>query len=314
MAASGPLLSIPLSILVTKEPTSQDYKTAAWLIRDKTISTVTSVRSFVDLRKIAKPSQAAMPFIGFGGFVPPKLTAATSGIPKGCNDDYKQLASLGALPGTVSELHSVGGIVGGPSADIRVGTAFTKAAVTSADLSKYRVVYFATHALLPTDLECRPEPALLASLPAGSNDISQMFIDNKDVMELNLDADLVVLSACNTDGPDGRSAGESLSGLARSFFYAGARDLIVTHWEAEDEATAFLMKQTFANLTAGSTTPADALRTAQLEMIDDAGGKLHDYWSHPIFWAPFAVIGDGGRPWQSGTARTASVPASVTAQ
>lgn len=313
VAASGPLLSIPPDILLTKAPTSDDYRTAAWFVRAKTISTVTSVRSFVDLRKVAKPSQAPKPFIGFGGFIPPHLTPATSGIPAGCGAEYKELASLGALPGTVTELHGVGDIVGGAQADIEVGHAFTKEAVMKADLSDFRVVYFATHALLPTDLQCRPEPALLASLPVGSNDISQMFIDNKDVMNLDLDADLVVLSACNTDGPDGRSAGESLSGLARSFFYAGARGLIVTHWEAEDEATAYLMKQTFADLVAGEETPAEALRQAKLSMIDGAGEKIHSYWSHPIFWGPFASIGDGGRPWHGNT-RTAAAESGSTMQ
>ena len=118
---------------------------------------------------------------------------------------------------------------------------------------------------------------------------------------LDLDADLVVLSACNSGGPGGTTAGESLSGLARAFFYAGARSLEVTHWSVNDQVAAFLVADTLRRLHENVNLGiAGALRDAQLAMLADAGKGLPAEIAHPFFWAPFAVIGEGGeRPLPS---------------
>jgi CHAT domain-containing protein len=114
------------------------------------------------------------------------------------------------------------------------------------------------------------------------------------VAGLDLDADLVILSACNSGGPGGSTAGESLSGLARSFFYAGARALLVTHWAVDDRMAAFLVAKTLQERTRDLGIAA-SLRAAQLSVLDDAGRGLPIEVAHPFFWAPFAVIGEGGR-------------------
>jgi CHAT domain-containing protein len=115
------------------------------------------------------------------------------------------------------------------------------------------------------------------------------------VVGLDLDADLVVLSACNSGGPGGTTAGESLSGLARAFFYAGARSLEVTHWSVNDQVAAFLVADTLRRMRESrSLGVAGALRDAQLAMLADAGKGLPADIAHPFFWAPFAVIGEGG--------------------
>jgi CHAT domain-containing protein len=114
------------------------------------------------------------------------------------------------------------------------------------------------------------------------------------VANLNLDADLVILSACNSGGPGGTVAGESLSGLARAFFYAGARALMVTHWAVNDQAAAYLVADTFQRLHDHPDVGiAEALRAAELGMLDGAGHDLNAEVAHPFFWAPFAVIGEG---------------------
>ena len=139
-----------------------------------------------------------------------------------------------------------------------------------ARLKDYRILQFSTHALLPAELRCQSEPAIVTSAPPDATDASGALLTASQVVGLDLDADLVILSACNSGGPGGTTAGESLSGLARAFFYAGARSLVVTHWAVNDQVAAFLVADTLRRMqrrTRTSASPA-RLRDAQL---GDAG-------------------------------------------
>jgi CHAT domain-containing protein len=158
------------------------------------------------------------------------------------------------------------------------------------------VLYFATHGLLPTDLECQPQPSLVTSQPqtlAGKND---GFLDMEEILQLRLDADLVVLSACNTGGPD-KKGGENLSGLARAFFFSGARSLLVSHWLAADEATAELMVDLFSDMHQSGTGLAKALKNVQSGFVKRLDATQENY-THPFFWANFTVVGDGNKGLQ----------------
>ena len=105
-----------------------------------------------------------------------------------------------------------------------------------------------------------------------------------EIKKLNFDSELIILSACNTAAPDGTSSAEGLSGIASSFFYAGARSLLVSHWYVEDESTVNLMTGMFDNLSSTKNITS-ALRETKLKMIQDKKTE------HPIFWAPFVLIG-----------------------
>jgi CHAT domain-containing protein len=112
---------------------------------------------------------------------------------------------------------------------------------------------------------------------------------------MNLDADAVILSACNTGGPAGGAAGQSLSGLARAFFYAGARGLVITHWSVNDQTAAYLVADTLLRLRQGHDGGiAGSLRAAELALLDGAGKDFPAAVAHPFYWAPFALIGEGG--------------------
>lgn len=306
---SGPLMSLPFGLLVTENPPpihGFDYRQVQWLTKRTAISLLPSVQSFVGLRDIAKASQAPKAFSGFADFVPfseATVENADFSLTEECRNNpeklaayRKQLLSLGSLPITKTEVNEISKTFSADSINLVLGHSFTDHTVKNTPLSDYRILYFATHGLLPAELACQPEPSLVTSLPEPASGKDDGLLDIEEVMGLKLDTDLVVLSACNTGGPGFESGGESLSGLARAFFFAGARALIVSHWLVEDQSTASLMVRTFREMQQNSGTGwASALRSAQLKLIDDANDPDLLIRSHPFLWAAFTVVGDGAK-------------------
>ncbi|MGA3398464.1 MAG: CHAT domain-containing protein [Acetobacteraceae bacterium] len=295
LAPSGALLSLPFAVLLTGPGDSVRLAEAPWLIRDFTIAHVPSAANFVALRRIAATSRATQPWFGFGDFRPVTLTQAEHSFPPGtCADSARLFAGLPPLPFARRELGAAQALLGAAPTDEMLGAAFTVPAVEGANLKNYRVLHFAAHALLPTDLRCESEPAIVTSDPQGAVDASGALLTSSDVLGLDLDADAVILSACNSGGPGGADGGDSLSGLARAFFFAGARALLVTHWSISDQSSAFLVADTLRRFAAGRDGGlAGALRAAQLGMLDGAGKTLPANLAHPFYWAPFALIGEG---------------------
>jgi len=182
---------------------------------------------------------------------------------------------------------------------IILGKEATEPRVRSQQLDQYRVVYFATHGLLPGELRCQSQPALALSPPAGiaPNRAADGLLEASEIAGLKLDADLVVLSACNTGGGGGEKlGGESLSGLARAFFQAGTRSLLVSHWQVDTVATTRLMTRVFEHVAAQKSQHiARALQRSQIDMI--AGKDT----AHPFFWGAFTLVGEGRLDGQSPT-------------
>ncbi len=310
---SGPLVSLPLGVLVVEPQEavlSDDYSQVAWLARRHAITLSPSVQSFINLRTTVQPSRAPKKMIGFGDFVPKRdadVILERRGLPEACRQEIVAVANMPPLPNTATELKSVAASLGLAESKLVLGADFSEKAVKEVDLADYRVIYFATHALLPFDFRCWPEPMLVTSSSPGSDTKDDGLLVSSEILELNLDADLVVLSACNTGGPGGETSGESLSGLARAFFYAGARSLMVTHWQIPDAPTVALMTKVFDGLSDGSLTVAEAMRRGQIAMIEERR------FSHPLNWAAFSVIGDGGqRPGAPLRAASASVSSTTS--
>lgn len=291
---SGPLLSLPFGLLLTGPADTANLSSAPWLIRQVTIAHVPSAANFVALRK-AGSSQAAHPWYGFGGFHPVTLRQAEATFPGAtCSDSAKLFASLPPLPFAQRELDAARALLGASPSDELLNTAFTADAVRRVALQDYRILHFATHALLPAELRCQNQPAIVTSAPPAAPNASGALLTASDVTGLHLDADTVILSACNSGGPGNSTSGESLSGLARAFFFAGARSMLVTHWSINDQTSAFLVADTLQRLVSGHDGGlAGALQEAQLGIIDRAGKDLPANLSHPFFWAPFALIGEG---------------------
>jgi CHAT domain-containing protein len=153
----------------------------------------------------------------------------------------------------------------------------------SDELTQYRIVHFSTHGLLDSR---HPElSGLVLSLVDEAGRRQDGFLRLQDIYTLRLNADLVVLSACQTGlGKDVR--GEGLIGLVRGFMYAGAPRVIASMWEVDDAATTELMKRFYKGVLQKKLTPAAALRAAQIEMLK----KSH--WQSPYYWGAFVLQGE----------------------
>jgi CHAT domain-containing protein len=296
-----PLLGLPFGMLLTSEAGPGGLATAPWLIRQYAVSHAPSVQALASLRQRATASTAPRPFIGFGDFLPPSRAQLARSFPaNGCGRDADLAAGLERLPNSAREVQLAASAMGRDSVT-RLGPAFTQDSVLAANLQDYRVVHFATHGLLPGDLSCLLEPAIMVSGPRGAADAQASFMTATTIMGLRMDADLVLLSACNTAGPGvaggSEQSAEALSGLARAFFFAGARGLLATHWSAEDRSATIIVARMLAFQAGsdpgaqGGVSSAQALQRAQLALLSAAGGEL----AHPYYWAPFALIGDGRR-------------------
>ncbi|MBL6456903.1 CHAT domain-containing protein [Belnapia sp. T6] len=304
----GPLLGIPFGLLLTGPADPNALGAAPWLIRRHAVVHVPSPQTLVTLRGAGPGSTAPLAYAGFGDFNPPNQAQLVRSFPVDrCAADARLASGLVRLPGTRIEVQEAQRLTGARPQDIRLGAEFTAAALRAADLGQRRIIHLATHALLPGELSCLQEPSIVVSPQAGAADANSAFVKASDLLGLKLNADLIILSACNTGGPGGAGGGEALSGLARAFFYAGARGLMVTHWAVDDAAAALTVADSLRRQQGGASS-ATSLRGAQLLLLDEAGKRLPDIFGHPFFWAPFALIGDGRR---AAPARTAALDASV---
>lgn len=316
-AAEGPLVSLPVGLFVTDAASIRpaaggdtDYVRTAWLGAKVSSSLVVSGASFLQSRAFA-PSQAEKPYLGFGDPALPReseraFTSVTrsflrrsAALERVCGETRSALLRIEALPETAAEVRQVGLSLGAPGAVV-TGEAFSDDAVRARDdLSDYQVLYFATHGLLPQPDACVPEPALVTSL--GGQD-SDALLDSSEILNLRIDADLVVLAACDTGGAGATAdrtgltgGGEALGGLTRAMIYAGSRALVVSHWSVESESAVRLMTGIFAS---GAPSLAEALKRSQGALQADPR------YAHPYFWAPFTLVGDGARPLPAMARRT----------
>ena len=262
MVMNGALTSLPPQVLVTRDPAGIDLKSTDWLIRRYAIAILPSVYSLKVLRGENAKVAAAKPLIGFGDpvFKRGGTRSARASLPieatpastvAGTADLEVLAKALPPLPETADELRAVAKSLGAGEADLKLGSAATVTAVKQTKLDQYRIVYFATHALVSGETEQAAkglaEPALVLSLPATATAFDDGLLTSSEVAQLKLNADWVVLSACNTAAAD-KPGAEALSGLARAFFYAGARALLVSHWPVESEPAVKLMTTMFATI------------------------------------------------------------------
>ena len=309
VAAGGVLGQIPFGVLQTADKDS-------WLIKQAAVTHVPSVAAWLSMRSLPHQS-ASQPLLAWGdplfnialatpvrtepvevrGIRKVVLARANTVVDLEKEDPRSALkyANISPLPETRDELVAIAKTLGAdPSRDVILGSAATRESVLAqnknGNLATRRVVAFATHGLMAGDLPNLTQPALaMAGTRDDATNVLAPLLTLEDVLTLKLNADWVVLSACNTAAADGK-AEEALSGLARGFFYAGSRSLLVTHWAVDSESAVTLTTETFKNYQSKPTeAKAESLRQAMLTVMNNPAT------AHPTYWAPYALVGDGSR-------------------
>lgn len=282
LVPSGPLIALPFAALPTG--TGRDPR---WLGLQKPIALLPSPADLRTLRARPPVADVRTPFAGFGA---PRLTAAAVAANPASRGSALRaaIADLPALPEAAAELRSLAAAVGAPATSVRTGTDATERAVKTADLAKARIVAFATHGLIAGEIDGVDEGALVLTPPGAPDAIDDGLLTASEAAQLHLDADWVLLSACSTAAGD-RVGGEALSGLAAAFGYAGARALLVSHWQVRDDAARRLTTLAVTNRALGR---GEAVRRA---MRDIATDRRHPEWHDPAIWAVMTLIGDPAR-------------------
>jgi CHAT domain-containing protein len=331
LVPSGSLATLPFQVLLTEKPASaagrQDLAKAPWLVKRFATTVLPSVSSLKALRQVAQRSKAPKPFIGFGN---PLLSgnatsafdadrAAQARLRQSCGAgpeprtsqsaqrgrrsvaalsggtaDIEQLKHLAPLPETAIELCLVANSFAPIKGDVYLGKEATEAAIKSLSesgrLEQYRMLHFATHGALSGQVRGSIEPGLVLTPPAAATQADDGYLSSSEISGLKLNADWVVLSACNTAGSEASNS-EAFSGLARAFFYAGTRALLVSHWPVNsDAAVAITTGATSAMTSDPEIGPAEALRRS-ISTLAAKGGEH----AHPSVWAPFVLVGNSSR-------------------
>ncbi len=311
----GAMLRLPVNLLVTDDASVQAYQQRVarpgadefdftgikWLGRSRGVSTAVSARAFRDARGTT-PSSATRQYLGLGRNAPVSNEVRVAAVRSVSGEGGLACAWPTAAwdrPISDVELREASAIVGADKSLLITGSAFSDTGVMArSDLADYRIVHFATHGLVTAPRpECPARPALLTSFGPDKSDGLLTF---SEIYGLKIDADLVILSACDTAGRASVAAtreagittggGNALDGLVRAFIGAGGRSVLASHWPAPDDfkATERLITGLF-KAQAGESV-GNALAQAQIGLMDDPAT------SHPYYWSGFAIVGDGDRP------------------
>jgi CHAT domain-containing protein len=304
----GPMLQLPPYLLPATQAGVDAYRARAaqanadpfdftgvdWLGRGREFSISVSPRSFLDMRATT-PSRARQAYLGLGE----NAVALTRPI-AAVADECDWPIAMWQAPISAAELRVAEARFGDAQSDLVTGAAFNDAALlrSNESLDQYRVLHFATHGLVTAPRpDCPPRPALVTSFaPDGSDGL----LSFREIFDLKLDADVVILSACDTAGSAtaavSREAGiatggnYALDGLVRAFVGAGARSVVASHWPVPDDYDA--TKRLIGGLVGAQPGQplAGALAQAQQKLMDDPKT------SHPFYWAAFIILGDGAKP------------------
>ncbi|MSQ50907.1 MAG: CHAT domain-containing protein, partial [Betaproteobacteria bacterium] len=304
LVPDGALQSLPLGVLVTEPPARPptgfgQYSAIPWLAKKYAMTVLPAVSSLRALRAFARTPPGTQPFAGFGDPVLAGRGGEARGaslkamFARGAVADVSEVRSLDRLPETADELRAIAKTLGSGSDVLSLGAQATETRVKNMDLSQVRNLAFATHGLMSGELKGFAEPALVMTPPANGTEQDDGLLTASEISQLKLNADWVILSACNTAAADGTPGAEGLSGLAKAFFYAGARSLLVSHWSVSSEASVALTTRMFEEADKGASK-AEALRRSILALMNTRDKPI---MAHPAFWAPFIVVGEGNERW-----------------
>jgi CHAT domain-containing protein len=290
-------------VLVTRPPAHDpenpaDHRAISWLARDYAMTMLPGVSSLNALHGFGAKAEPPAPFLGVGALV---LRGGSGGAPghgqarqpvPGALADVDQVRSSPPLPETATEIRQIAHTLGASETDLYLGERASEPLLRHAPLDRCRVIEFATHGLVSGDFAGLAEPALVLTPPPFAAPGNDGLLTASKIATLSLDAGWVVLSACNTAAGDGTPDAGGLSGLAKAFFYAGSRAMLVSHWPVVSQAAVQLTTGAFRALEQDPAIGrAVMLRRPEMGLLDDK--SLPPLYAHPMLWAPFVVVGEG---------------------
>lgn len=299
----GPLGSVPPAVLVAKKPpkallgTPKEFGQTQFLVDRFAFSALADLSLFPVHRNATTRPAHARAFLGVGA---PMLDAAeVSAGPRSKSYDLagamdgKALRELPVLAESVDEINGLAAALGTGSSTIWLGPDADEKRFRDDALRGYQVVALATHGFMAYEVQNIPEPSLMLALVPDAKDRFDGLLTTREIVDLKLDADLVVLSACNTAAADGRPRSETFTGLTQAFFTAGARTLMASHWPVMSGAAVQLSVATIdASRKQNQPLALSLQRAMQTARRDGAASPIE---SHPSYWGPFVVVGDGNR-------------------
>ncbi|WP_167338302.1 CHAT domain-containing protein [Paraburkholderia oxyphila] len=301
LSTSGILSSIPYEVLLRRPASS--LADADWWLDSTTPVRMPSASALVSARG-ERVAHASEPLVAFadpsfdGSAQAPQEGAAPATVEVGARAfpmdartlsfDYRRVTPL---PETLDEANAIAVALGAsPQQSVISGLAASRSHVLGENLSNDRVVLFATHGVIPGEVPGLRKAGL--ALAYEGRGLPDSILTADDIVTLRLNADWVVLSACNTGLATG-DAGDSVSALARAFFAAGARSLLVTQWAVESKSAALVTSGLFDAYAANpALSKADALAQTERAM---AAGKEGELYRHPYYWAAYFLAGDAQR-------------------
>jgi CHAT domain-containing protein len=323
LVPEGPLTRLPFAALLTQKTQEAQfplqgphYEKAPWLAKRFALSVLPTLSAITALRDSGEVN-ATEPFLGIGDPLlddhPAKTRNTALSKDNGSDNLYRDLRGLPrisqqletetdlhqsrlqlirkqpSLPDTADELQAIAELMQSSKIQpLMLREQATETRIKLSPLNRYQILSFATHGVLAGDLGKGAEPGLILTPPQTATLADDGFLSLSEVAQLELDADWVVLSACNTAGGSS-SEEEGLTGLAKAFIYAGSKTLLVSHWSVSSVGTVDLMWRLFRNYKQQDFSKAQAHQQAMLEMINSG-----DLRAHPSFWAPFIIYGEGG--------------------
>jgi CHAT domain-containing protein len=251
-----------------------------FVVETKTVIYSPSATSFHLLSEQKQPRTARNALLAIGGVPYSQSPINRSGLARG--DDH---GSFTDLPSSADEIEIAQAAFSKKDSKLLLGTSATEAAFKAAKLAEYRVIHLAVHGFADPTFPDRAALVLLSDRSAGEDG----FLQASEIVQLRLDADLVVLSACDTAvGP--LQGQEGIANLSKAFLLAGARTVVSTLWQIDDSSSLFLMKHFYAHLLE-KRSPASALTAAKRDMLRTFGQK-----AVPYQWAAFTIEGAATRP------------------
>jgi CHAT domain-containing protein len=295
----GDLSALPFSTLRTKR--SGNLQDESWLINSQSVASSPSLQVWIARRQM--PTSTVIPknsFLGIGnprfsGAVSARALSSRSLFPLDAGQfnldqpiaDQRILRQVAGLPETEQEIDQLSRILGSTNRRLLLQADANERNLKTMDLKPYRYLAFATHGVMSSELGGTDQPGLLLTPPLNASVMDDGFLSAEEISNFDMNADLVILSACNTAAPSGDSRKEGFSGLVRAFIHAGTRSLLATHWAVASDPTV-LLTVGFANHLKPLITHAKA-KALQSSMLDL---KRQNEFSHPAFWAPFELVGE----------------------